>query len=58
MKPLVKTKPAAEYLSISTRKLWELTNCGEIPHVRIGRSVRYRPEDLDAYIQRHTRGKR
>ena len=37
---LLKAPEAARLLAIGTRKLWELTNRGEIPHVRIGRAVR------------------
>ena len=47
---LLTAKEAAEYLAISTRKLWELTNRGEIPSIRIDRSVRYTQIDLDAYV--------
>ena len=55
MKLLMKAKEAAALLAISTRKLWEITNCGKIPHVRIGRSVRYDPDDLRAWIDRRKR---
>jgi excisionase family DNA binding protein len=58
---LLTTKQAAERLSIGARKLWTLTNCGKIPHVRIGKCVRYRPGDLAAYVEAHTqtgRGRR
>lgn len=48
---LVKPPEAARLLSISPRKLWELTNCGEIPCVRIGAAVRYSLSDLEAWIQ-------
>lgn len=47
---LLKQDDAARRLAISPRKLWELTNRGEIPCVRIGRAVRYDPEDLRAWI--------
>lgn len=54
---LLNATEAADALSIGTRKLWELTNCGDIPCVRIGRAVRYDPEDLKSWIQRNkTRG--
>jgi excisionase family DNA binding protein len=44
---------AASMLGISSRKLWALTNSGEIPAVRFGRSVRYRPVDLQEWLDRH-----
>lgn len=49
---LVKAKEAATVLSISERKLWELTNRKEIPCIRVGRSVRYSLADLSAWIDR------
>lgn len=48
---LLTEKQAAVMLSISPRKLWELRMCGEIPHVRMGRSVRYDPDDLRDWIK-------
>ena len=54
---LVRPDEAAKALAISSRKLWTLTNCGEIPCVRIGRSVRYDVADLESWIERSkTRG--
>jgi excisionase family DNA binding protein len=48
---LLKPRGAARALAICDRKLWELTKRGEVPHVRIGRSVRYVPADLQAWIE-------
>lgn len=53
---LLTTKQAAAFLSISTRKLWELTNGRDIPCIRIGRAMRYAPDDLHAYISRQRQG--
>jgi excisionase family DNA binding protein len=48
---LLLTAPeAAKALAISPRTLWSLTQRGDIPCVRIGRSVRYDLEDLRAWI--------
>lgn len=47
---LLKPAAAAKLLSISERTLWSLTNRGEIPCVRIGRSVRYDRRDLADWI--------
>jgi excisionase family DNA binding protein len=41
----LRPKEAAKALGIGTRLLWEMTNRGEIPCVRIGRCVTY-PVDL------------
>lgn len=46
---LVDAKQASAMLSIGTRQIWTLTNCGAIPCVRIGRSVRYRVADLNTW---------
>lgn len=46
----------AERLQISPRKLWSLTNAGHIPHVRIGKSVRYDARDLDAWLEAKKQG--
>lgn len=47
---LLSANDAAKALSISTRTLWSLTANGEIPAVRIGRLVRYRPETLRDWL--------
>ena len=54
---LLLTPPqAAEALAISPRKLWGMTASGEIPHVRIGRSVRYQVDDLRDWIEANKKG--
>ena len=50
------TEQAAQALAISQRKLWGLTNDMAIPCVRIGRSVRYDPADIRAYIDAQKTG--
>ncbi len=47
---LLKAEDAARALAISPRTLWSLTKCGEIPCVRLMRSVRYDPQDLARFI--------
>ena len=41
-------------LSISPRKLWDLTFDREIPSLKIGRCVRYRVSDLHAWAEKKT----
>lgn len=53
---LLSPRDAAKSLAISNRKLWALTNCGEIRCVRIGRSVRYRPESLSKFLTDQEKG--
>lgn len=47
---LLKPDEAAALLNISPRSLWQYTKSGELHCVRIGRSVRYSPADLEAFI--------
>lgn len=58
MKPQLLTTPqAAEYLGglkINTLEIWRGQGRG-IPYIKIGRLVRYRLEDLDAYLTKQTR---
>lgn len=53
---LLTAKEASKTLAISPRKLWALTASGEIPHVRIGRNVRYQVEDLKDWIDERRKG--
>jgi excisionase family DNA binding protein len=50
-KLLLTARETAKALSISERKLWNLTNENEIPAIRIGRSVRYAIEDIQVWIE-------
>ena len=43
-------KGAARYLSLGLDTLYRLVRSGELPHSRVGKSIRIRPEDLDEYI--------
>jgi len=51
-KILLKPAEAAEALGISPRHLVTLTQRGDIPVVRAGRLLRFRPEDLVAWAER------
>jgi excisionase family DNA binding protein len=50
---LISAKDAATALSISPRKLWSLTNAGQIDFVRIGRTVKYSPDHLREWISKN-----
>ncbi|MDA0285133.1 MAG: helix-turn-helix domain-containing protein [Planctomycetota bacterium] len=50
LSPLLTVREAANVLRISERTLWSLTNSGDLPSVRVGRSVRYDQSDLAAWI--------
>ena len=45
-------KTTAKSLGISPRTLWELTRRGEIPRMKVGRLVRYDPDDVRAWIKK------
>lgn len=50
----VRPREAARILGIGVRMLWANTSPrGEIPSIRIGRTVLYRPSDLDAWLAAH-----
>jgi excisionase family DNA binding protein len=51
-KLLLTAREAAAALSMSERTLWGLTHSGEIPAIRIGRSVRYSVAALAQWIAR------
>ena len=49
--PLIDIRDAATLLGISTRHLQRLTVAGEFEAVKLGRSVRYRRQDIVAVIE-------
>ena len=48
---LLRPPEAAAALGISARALWSETRIGRIPAIRIGKSVRYSPDALRAWIE-------
>lgn len=55
-KRLLKVSAAATVLNVSRAHLYNLINCGILPVVRLGRSVRIDPDDLLKLIQRSKTG--
>ena len=50
-------KMTAAVLGISGRALWDLTYPrGGLPVCRLGRAVRYRPRDVEAFIESQVAG--
>ena len=41
----------AAYLKKSTRWLWREIARGSVPHVRVGKSPRFYPEEIDAWLR-------
>ncbi len=51
---LLNERQAAAFLGVSPRTLWGLANRGEVPFIRISRTVkRYAMDDLKAYCDRN-----
>jgi excisionase family DNA binding protein len=48
--PLLRIEQVAERLSVSRSMAWKIIDSGQLRSLRIGRVVRVRPEDLDAYL--------
>ena len=53
MEKLMSVAQVAEFLGLCQKTIWTLTHVKkELPFVRIGRSVRYSPTHLRAWIER------
>lgn len=48
--PLLTIQEAAQYLRLSRAKVYGMAATGELPAVRMGRSVRIRRDRLDAWL--------
>lgn len=47
---LIDAAAACLLLSMGGRRLWELSACRAIPSLKVGRSRRYRPDELRAWV--------
>jgi len=56
MTNLIRVKDAAALLGLSECTIFRKVERDEIPHVRIGRSIRFRPEALNALIAKREHG--
>jgi excisionase family DNA binding protein len=50
---LLKAKDISLILNISRSYAYLLMQSGELPTVRLGRSIRVRPQDLEVFIERN-----
>ena len=48
----MRPREAARALGISERLLWEWTNAGFVPHVRLGRAILYPTDSLRDWLRR------
>ena len=46
----LRAKEAAKAIGIGERLLWEMTNRGEIPHLKVGRCVLYPVRELQDWM--------
>lgn len=53
----MRAKEAAKALGISERLLWEWTDKGVVPHVRLGKAILYPVDSLRAWLQQQAQGK-
>lgn len=46
----------ADFLNISVRTLakWRSTGSPSLPYIKVGRCIRYKLTDLEAYLAKHT----
>ena len=61
MKPLLNSKAVCELLSVSPATLSRMVKSGRIPYVLLGtgrlkKTVRFKEDELEAWVQRRTRG--
>jgi len=52
---LLDTKEVADALRVSRVTVWRLMQSGELRPVRIGRAVRFRPQDVDRVLREGAR---
>jgi len=47
---LMSIPEVAEYLGVKISTIYDWVHCRQIPYHKIGRLVRFRPSDIDAWI--------
>jgi len=52
--PLLNADEAAQLLHVPRSTLYELVRSRRLPHVRVGRSLRFTRKDLAEWVRRHT----
>lgn len=52
MKRYLTAEDAAEYLSLTVAALYQRVRSGDMPHIRMGRSLRFDIQDLDLWMRR------
>jgi excisionase family DNA binding protein len=50
---LLTVNAAADLLAISRRTIYRLVSTGDLRAVHVGERMRFRPEEIDAYLERN-----
>ena len=53
---LLKVSEVAELLQLRTDRVYALARAGEIPCIRFGRTLRFRRESVDRWLEEQERG--
>jgi len=53
---LMSAEQAADYLDLTSRTLanWRCNGYPSLPYIKLGRCIKYKLSDLDAYIAKHS----
>jgi excisionase family DNA binding protein len=52
---LLEADDVASYLGMRTDWVYREVRAGRLPHIRLGRAVRFRRESIDAWLEAHER---
>jgi len=55
MAHLLTVRAVAAHVGVSTATIYKLVAQGELPHVRVSRAIRVKPDDRAAYLARARR---
>lgn len=53
---LLEAEDVADYLGVRTDWVYREVRAGRLPHIRLGRAVRFRRESIEAWIESRERG--
>jgi len=53
---LLEADDVAEYLGMRTDWVYREVRAGRLPHIRLGRAVRFRRESIEAWLESRERG--
>ncbi len=53
---LLEAEDVADYLGVRTDWVYREVRAGRLPHIRLGRAVRFRRESIEAWIDSRERG--